>query len=142
MVLIRPGTTDDLASLRRIQAAALAEPWPALLDLATAEQGPRCLVADDGEPVGYVVAVTAGHPVAYVPELAVRRDRQREGVGSALIDDLAAELANEGYERIRLTARADDEPVLAFYRDRGFEAVETVTDHFETGDGLVLRRRL
>jgi len=142
MVRIRPGTADDLPAIRRIQTAALAEPWPDLLDLATGDGGPRLSVADDGEPVGYVVALTAGHPVAYVPELAVRPDRQGEGVGSALIDALIASLDEAAFERVRLTARATDDAVRAFYRDRGFEAVERVPGHFEGGDGVVLERRL
>jgi len=142
MVQIRPGTADALPALRRIQTAALAEPWPALLDLTTAEQGPRCLVAHDGGPVGYVVVVTASHPVAYVPELAVRPDRQGEGIGSALLDALVASLDADGFERVRLTARVGDGAVRTFYRDRGFEAVERVPDHFEDGDGVVLERRL
>jgi len=142
MVRIRPGTADDLPAIRRIQTAALAEPWPDLLDLATGDGGPRLFVADDGEPVGYVVALTAGHPVAYVPELAVRPDRQGEGVGSALIDALIASLDEAAFERVRLTARATDDAVRAFYRDRGFEPVKRVPGHFEGGDGVVLERRL
>lgn len=140
MVTVRAGEVADRPILRGIQAAALAEPWPAILDLAAGEGGPRLLVVDDGGPVGYAVAVTASHPDAYVPELAIHPDRQGAGLGSRLLEALLADLAEAGFERVRLTARADDEAVLAFYRGHGFAVVERVADHFDHGDGVVMER--
>ncbi len=141
MATIRPGTAADLPVLREIQTAALTEPWPAVLELALEDGGPTLLVLDDGSPVGYVVAVTAAHPDAYVPELAVVPDRQGEGLGSALLESLLGDLDDHGFGRVRLTARADDDRVRSFYRVHGFEPVEHVADHFEDGDGVVLQRQ-
>jgi ribosomal-protein-alanine N-acetyltransferase len=141
MATVRPGTEADLPLLRRIQTAALTDPWPDLLDLALENGGPELRVVDDGSPVGYVVAMTAAAPVAYVPELAVEPTRQGEGLGSALLESLLGELDDDGVGRVRLTARADDDRVRSFYRVHGFEPVDHVADHFEDGDGVVLQRQ-
>jgi ribosomal-protein-alanine N-acetyltransferase len=148
MATVRRGTEGDLPAIRRIQTAALAEPWPAVLDLAAGDGGPRLRVVEAGtktspahQPVGYVVTVTAGHPEAYVPELAILPDRQGEGLGSTLLSSLLAELADDGFQRVRLTARAEDERARSFYEDHGFEPVDRVADHFEDGDGVVLEHR-
>jgi ribosomal-protein-alanine N-acetyltransferase len=138
MTTVRPGAPQDGAALTRIQQATLAEPWPELLE--TALSGPPPLfVADDGEPVGYAIVVSEGSR-AYVPELAVHPDRQSEGHGSALLSALVEEFSD--HEEMRLTVRAVDERAQAFYRDHGFEQVDRIADHFESGDGLLFARPL
>lgn len=138
MTTVRPGRSDDRPELARIQQAALAEPWPELLE--TALSGPPPLfVVDDGGPVGYAIVISEAER-AYVPELAVHPDRQREGHGSTLLSALFEEFAT--HAEIRLTVRAVDERTHAFYRDHGFEQVDRIDDHFERGDGLLFARPL
>jgi len=141
MTEIREGRPGDLAQLRPIQSAALAEPWPELLETAT--QGPPALyVLTNGRPVGYVIVVAETDGVAYVPELAVDPDEQGQGHGSELLAWLRQRLADDGYEELRLTVQAGDERAREFYDRHGFERVERLADHFESGDGLLLRRPL
>jgi ribosomal protein S18 acetylase RimI-like enzyme len=129
----------DRKRVTEIQQQALAEPWPALL--ATALEGPPPLyVADDGRPVGYCIVVPGGEQVLYVPELAVHPARQGEGLGSALLEALACEF--DSHSELRLTMRAVDSGAREFYDAHGFEQVERVADHFDSGDGIVLRKRL
>lgn len=141
MPTVRPGRPADGPRLHAIQAAALAEPWPALLDLAL-EDGPILRVVATDEPVGYAIALAADTTLAYVPELAVDPAVQGQGHGTRLLDALCATLADRGVERVRLTAREVDERAREFYTDRGFAIVEQVPDQFETGAGLVLEREL
>lgn len=56
-----------------------------------------------------------------VVEIAVRPDHQGRGVGSRVHDRL---LAEAGWPRALLTARADDPAVCAFYERRGWRAVK------------------
>lgn len=140
MVDIRPADPADLDRLRAIQTAALAEPWPELLDAAI--EGPLpVLVAVDDRPIGYAVVV-AGDSQVYVPELAVAPARQREGHGSALLEALCSKLREAGHDAVRLTVQAADDEARSFYREHDFAVVDRVEDHFESGDGLVLERQL
>jgi ribosomal-protein-alanine N-acetyltransferase len=140
MPRVRAGEAADLPSLRRIQAAALAEPWPELLALAAGD-GPKLRVVETRRPVGYAVVLTASR-TAYLPELAVDPAAQGQGLGSRLLESVVDELAGEGTERVRLTARAADDRAQSFYEAHGFEAVDRVTEHFAAGDGVVYERRL
>ncbi|MFB6297225.1 MAG: GNAT family N-acetyltransferase [Salinirussus sp.] len=136
---VRRGQPADLPRLRAIQAAAVAEPWPELL--AARQPGPiELFVAVDGRPVGYATVVAPGG-VAYLPELAVAPGRQGEGFGTALLDAVAAAVGADHAE-LRLTVRATDHRVQSFYDDRGFERLDRLPDHFEAGDGYLLRRAL
>jgi GNAT superfamily N-acetyltransferase len=57
-----------------------------------------------------------------VVEIAVRPDHQGQGIGSRVHDRL---LAEAGWPRALLTARADDPDVRGFYERRGWRAVKT-----------------
>lgn len=135
MTRVRPGRPADLDSLRPAQAT-LTDPAPALLPGVLARDGPgMALVAVAGGPVGYLVAFP-GPEAVYVPEIAVRPDRQGEGHGSALLSALFERTDSE----VRLTVAVDNERARRFYERHGFERRERITDRFESGDGLVLVR--
>lgn len=138
MTTIRPGRPADEASLRQIQQRTLAEPWPELLDAALTGP-PPLFVLDDGAAIGYAIVIAEGSQ-AYVPELAVHPDRQGEGHGSSLLSALFDEF--DDHAELRLTVRAVDERAQQFYDDHGFEQIDRIDGHFESGDGLLLARSL
>ncbi|WP_136689023.1 GNAT family N-acetyltransferase [Halorhabdus amylolytica] len=168
-ITIEPATAEDHPRLRVIQRDVLAEPTPDLLAAAvdgTAAASPStgtrnatdadivdgaglALVAQvdrparSDDPVGYVLVLTAGD-VAYVPELAVASAWQRQGVGTELIEGACERATADGATEIRLTVRAADGGARAFYRERGFELLEELPDHYEAGagTGLLLGRPL
>lgn len=141
MIELRRGTQEDLDRLRQIQTTVLAEPWTELLESAVGGY-PPVYVAVDHRPVGYAIVIPGPEDVAYLPELAVAPDRQREGYGSALLEYVCAELAADGYDRLRLSVLAADERARQFYDDCGFEQVERLPEEFERGDGLLLAKDL
>jgi putative acetyltransferase len=119
-VLIRPEAPGDVAAIRAIVAAAFAPPDPpaeaGLVDALRA--GPAWLPAlslvatdQDGTVIGHVLA-TRGHvgavPVLGLGPLSVRPDRQRRGVGSALVHTLLG------------AADALNEPLVALLGDPGY----------------------
>lgn len=135
MTQVRPGRVADLGVLGPAQAA-LADPAPELLSSMLARDGPgTVLVALAGGPVGYLVAVP-GPEAVYVPEIAVRPDRQGEGHGSALLSALFERATTE----VCLTVAATNSGARRFYERHGFEVAERIGDRFESGDGLVLVR--
>lgn len=140
--MIRTAVRADEARLRAIQSAALDDPWPELLDVAI-DGAPHVLVDDGGEgPVAYTLTVP-DHPVAYVAEVAVAPGRQGRGHGSGLFEELLDRLRADGFETVRLTARADDERARSFYDGFGFTAEESLPGHYDDGgDGVLLVREL
>jgi len=140
--MIREATSADLPALLAIQGATLSEPWPGLLRASI--DGPSLVLVDagpDGEPLGYALVVQADE-VAYIAELAVAPAAQDEGRGSQLLDALLDRLRSEGAGTVRLTARADDQGLHAFYADHGFAVRERIPDHYEDGDGVLLELEL
>ena len=137
MTRVRSGQPADLDALTRAQTA-LTEPAPELLAGVLTGEGPgTVLVAVDGAPVGYLLAIP-GPEAMYVAELAVHPNRQREGHGSALLSALFER--THDHQTVCLTVAADNETARQFYDRRGFEPAERLEDHFEGSDGLVLVR--
>ena len=137
---VRRGRPDDLAILTDIQSV-LTEPSPRLLSGALTDDGPLTVfVATSPDtadaPVGYAILVP-GPDVAYIPELAVALDAQRQGHGSAL---LARVFAETDASEVRLTVAVTNERARQFYRHHGFVEHRRLSDQFESGDGLLLVR--
>ena len=140
--MIRSAVEADEPRLRAIQSAALDDPWPELLAVAV-DGAPHVSVLDEGDgPIAYTLTVP-DHPVAYVAELAVAPAMQGRGYGSELFGTLLEELRDEGFEEVRLTARADDERVRSFYDGFGFGVEGDLPDHYDDGGaGVLLVREL
>lgn len=141
MVQIRQTTTVDGDRLRKIQQAALPEPWLEILDAALSGFPPLFVALED-HPVGYAIVMPGPEETTYLTELAVDPDEQRQGYGSALIETVSREQRTEGYNRLVLTVQAVDEGARAFYRQHGFEVCERLDDEYESGAGLLLARDL
>ena len=141
-ITLEPADADDLTGLRTIQHAVLAEPSPALLDAAVNGIA-TALVARFDRPVGYLLMLTADD-AAYVPELAVESDCQRQGIGTALLEAAADRARTDGATELRLTVRLEDDDASAFYRAQGFDVLERLPEHYDTGTGtgLLLTRPL
>lgn len=92
MIPIREARPGDLPKLRVIQAATLAEPWPALLELGV-DGPPILLVATDPDagPVGYALAVVGKG--AHAPEVSRTSDGERHEEPPAEQNSRAAELS-------------------------------------------------
>jgi len=139
--MIREARPDDRERLVAIQSATLSQPWPELLEMAVEGISP-VLVADDGSgPVAYALVVS-DHPVATVAELAVAPPLQGQGYGTALFEALLDRLRSAGLERVRLTAKADDERARAFYETFDFTVEDELPEHYDDGDGVLLVRSL
>jgi len=134
-VTIRAATDEDLAAVHALEVELFgADAWSEQTLLATLARG-RVLVAEDEVLLGYVVLADAGE-VADLERIGVRRDHQRAGLASALLD---AALSDAGRDRVLLEVRADNEPALAFYASAGFVEIDRRRRYYRDGtDALVL----
>jgi ribosomal protein S18 acetylase RimI-like enzyme len=112
----------------------------------------RVLVARDGATViGHAQLIDGESPgEAELKSLAVREDRQGEGVGRRLVQRAAAASRDDRRHTLLLSTAAADTRVLRFYQLLGFRLLRVERDAFtpETGytgidiDGIPLRDRV
>jgi ribosomal-protein-alanine N-acetyltransferase len=146
-VKLRPASRADAAAMAQIHATAFASPWSAeeILRFA-AEPGGFALVAEAAvEMAGFILCrVMAGE--AEVLTLAVRPERRRRGVASALVE-AALTLAAQTAEAMFLEVAEDNPDALALYQRSGFSAVGRRAGYYAREgaaavDAIVMRRTL
>jgi ribosomal protein S18 acetylase RimI-like enzyme len=105
-------------------------PWnraPFAIPQKLAVQPELLLVAhDEGAVIGTAMAGYDGHR-GWLYAVAVRPDRQREGIGTLLLGEAEQRLHAMGCAKINLQIRAGNEAVAAFYRRQGYEVEERVS---------------
>ena len=87
-------------------------------------RGHHLLVALEGdEPVGFVTGVEATHPdkgtEMFLYELSVGEQHRRRGIGTALVNALAALARERGCHAMWVGTEGDNEAALATYRAAG-----------------------
>lgn len=135
--MIAPATADDQASVVALwQACGLTRPWnDPVADFARAVAGAESAVlvmrgsAIDGTEdaiLGSVMVGFDGHR-GWVYYLAVAPDRQRGGIGRALMGVAEEWLRTRGAPKIQLMVREDNVAALGFYEALGLERQKVVT---------------
>ncbi|MDQ1681404.1 MAG: [ribosomal protein S18]-alanine N-acetyltransferase [Frankiaceae bacterium] len=122
------------------------ESWSAVAFWSELAQAPtrHYVVADDaGELVGWA-GLAAWNGEAFVQTIAVRRDRQRAGLGRELLTALLDEARRRGERHVMLEVRATDERAQRMYARAGFEAIGRRAAYYQPSgvDAVVMRAEL
>jgi ribosomal-protein-alanine N-acetyltransferase len=110
-----------------------AERWTAGMFRSELDQGHHYLVARDraGTVAGYGGLVVLPGEEAWVNNLAVRRDVQRQGVGRALLAALLAEAERQRVHRVLLEVAADNSAAQRLYAGYGFAPVSVRRGYYQ-----------
>lgn len=118
-----------------------AERWSAAMFWNELAAGHYYRIARDGRDiVGYAGLAVTGPDEAWVQNIAVRRDRQHAGIGTALLTDLLAEATRRGTTRVLLEVAVDNEPARRLYERYGFVPVGVRRGYYQATntDALVM----
>ena len=152
-IVVRRAEAQDASALQALFAApgaiagTLQLPFPSAATwgqrIADVVPGDYLLVAElDGEVVGnlglHAVSKSPRRRHAGTLGIAVRDDRQRRGVGTALLA-AAIDLADNwiGYARLELAVYIDNAAAVALYRKFGFD-VEGTARRYALRDGALV----
>lgn len=101
----------------------------------------RYVVAlDDAQVVGYA-GLFLLPPDADIQTVAVRQDRQGEGIARRLVADLLDVADGSGATHTMLEVRADNDAANALYRRLGFVPISTRPRYYPDGGDAVIMRR-
>jgi ribosomal-protein-alanine N-acetyltransferase len=129
--VLRPMTTADLDVILALELEAFGE---------EAWSRPMLEQDGDGTVIGYAGLLAAGTQ-ADVVTIAVSRDRQHRGTGSALLAALLAEARRRHCTEVFLEVRVDNLTAQRLYTARGFEQVGVRHGYYQPSgaDALVMR---
>ena len=143
--LADPADAEDIAALSR-DLIEHGLPWswrPARVQAAIRNPDTNVAVLrDEGALVAFGIMEYLESD-AYLVLFAVRRERQREGIGSALLGWLEASAKVAGAERIRVDARRDNVAARSFYNELGYHEVAIRPGRYSAEvDGIRLEKWL
>jgi len=120
------------------------EQWSAPMFWSELAAGHHYVVALDeqGRVAGYAGLAVAPPDQAWVQNLAVRRDRQRAGVGRTLLEALLAEARRRAVRSVLLEVAVDNAAAQRLYDAYGFVTVGVRRGYYQPSntDALVMKR--
>jgi [ribosomal protein S18]-alanine N-acetyltransferase len=120
-----------------------AEQWSPAMFWNELANGHHYVVAvENGQVVGYAGLAFSPPNEAWVNNIAVRRDRQRHGIGRVLLSDLLGHARRLGARHTLLEVAADNGPAQKLYERYGFDVIGVRRGYYQPSntDALVMRR--
>ena len=78
-----------------------------------------------------------------VNTVAVSKDNQGKGIGTALMDWLEAQATKHNVREIFLEVRSDNEPAIAMYRARDYERIDIRRNYYGNAiDAFIMRKKV
>jgi [ribosomal protein S18]-alanine N-acetyltransferase len=141
---IRPLRWWHIDELLPIEADLFGpEKWSAAMFWNELANGHYYLVSLDGDGrVDGYAGLAMQEPDAWVQNIAVRRDRQRHGVGRALLEALLAEAERRDADRVLLEVAVDNVPAQRLYGSYGFDGIGIRRGYYQPSntDALIMER--
>ena len=138
----------DLEAISELHGRCFDERWSApFLSSMLATPGCFCVLAGpESAPDGFLMGRVAADEVEILT-LAVRSDRRRRGIGTALVGFAAAHAAALGAAAMFLEVGASNASARSLYAARGFLSVGERRGYYPSGSGppedaIILRARL
>jgi [ribosomal protein S18]-alanine N-acetyltransferase len=120
------------------------EQWSPAMFWTELAGGSYYLVAldEDGGVAGYGGLAVSSADEAWIQNIAVRRDRQRYGIGRTLLTALLSEARSRGVRSVLLEVAADNVAAQRLYDAYGFVGVGVRKGYYQPSnrDALVMRR--
>ena len=102
----------------------------------------RTLIAEaDDEIVGFVIGTSEPRRLGHIITIDVIPHRQRQRIGSRLLDEIERWLWDEGTEAIYLETPVDDTGAQAFYEKHGYFVLDRIEAYYKDSiDALVMMK--
>ena len=120
-MILREMLVDDLDQVMEIEEELFSVPWTkeGFLTFLMKENGMFLVVEEKSRILGYCGLLTVLDE-GDVTNVAVRRDRQREGIGNFLMESMICLAEERGITMIHLEVRAGNGTAIRLYERQGF----------------------
>lgn len=132
----RPMGAGDVAAVLHIESDLYPYPWSPgnFVDSIAAGYDARVFESQDGRICAYWVVMTVLDE-AHLLNLSVRRDRQRAGLGAAMLRWLGQQLQRQGVRTLLLEVRPSNVPAIRLYGRVGFMTIGRRPDYYPAAEG-------
>ena len=120
-MILREMLIDDLEQVMEIERELFHVPWTreGFFTFLTREDAMFLVVEEKEQILGYC-GILMVLDVGDITNVAVRRDRQKEGIGNFLMESLIRLAAERGVTTIHLEVRVGNDRAIRLYERNGF----------------------
>ena len=143
MIEIRQMQLDDLEQVMEIENENFSVPWTETgFFTFLLREDTLFLVAQEGEKILGYCGVVMVQDEGDITNVAVKKNRQNQGVGKKLMEELVKYTEQEGVTRLFLEVRASNEPAIHLYQNMGFVQTGIRKNYYEEPreDGIMMMR--
>ena len=121
-MILREMMVEDLEQVMEIENELFAVPWTkeGYFTFLTKENAMMLVVEEKEKILGYCGLLMVLEE-AEVMNVAVRKDRQKEGIGNFLMQSMLRLAQDRGIEKIHLEVRVSNDTAIRLYERLGFE---------------------
>ena len=145
MQIVRQMEVDDLQKVMVIENENFSMPWTekGFLTFLLRYDTLFLVVEEDDEIIGFGGALLVLDEGDIV-NVAVKKSRQREGIGKLLVESLVRLAAEIGTVVLHLEVRVSNEEARSLYRRTGFEEVTIRQNYYEEPreDAITMSRKI
>lgn len=136
MVFLRSYAPSDLSSVYDLACSTLSERYDPLLFNDIGLSWPEGFLVIDG-PWGvnaFILGVMPSIVHARILMLAVKRDAQRKGLGTQLLQRFLQESRIKGARVVSLEVRKGNSEAIRFYKRLGFRVFNEISEYYNDGE--------
>jgi [ribosomal protein S18]-alanine N-acetyltransferase len=135
VLAIRPMQRSDLGRVTEIEEASYPHPWSRGIFSDCLRVGYAChVMALDDAVCGYGI-VSEGVDEAHLLNLCICPQRRRQGLATAMLQFVIAEVCKVGKDRLFLEVRPSNRGAIALYRHHGFKVIGRRPGYYPSDDG-------
>ncbi|WEV61349.1 ribosomal protein S18-alanine N-acetyltransferase [Streptococcaceae bacterium ESL0729] len=143
-ISFRPANESDIYQLLAIERSIYGENLPWIyphfeFELVANPQAFFILAEISYQPVAFLgFRLETRESSVYITNLVVKKEFQRQGLASKLLDELSQQVEAMNICKFRLEVRADNKEAQAFYKARGFLVKEKILAYYEDSTDALL----
>lgn len=141
---VREMTLDDLDQVMVIEKENFSVPWTeeGFFTYLLRMDALFLAAEENGEILGYCGVIMAADE-GDITNVSVRKNRQGQGIGKALVEELIRRTQEIGICALFLEVRAGNRPAISLYQKMGFESMGVRKGYYTnpTEDAITMSRK-
>ena len=135
-VFRRKLSEDDVSEVVRLQKEVMPNPWSEQSFRSSIKAGDGCYILTRDTEIVAVAVIAQVLGEAELLTIALEKQEQGQGLGTALLDDLMSLLQEQSAKQCMLEVMEGNDAAISLYRRIGFKSVAKRKAYYKTEQGI------
>ena len=99
------------------------------------------VATNESNVIGFLIGIKTSSNTARILMLSVKKFNQKQGIGSALLQQFLIKMKNYDIIQVELEVRTSNQRALTFYSKHGFKLQEKIRQFYQNGEDAYSMRK-